>query len=255
MSRDPQAPEYAGGTLKTNVANALDFMTKTVPGFAEHVRGASVLDFGCGLGHQAAAVAQRGAGRVVGFDVPRDYLLSGWQRIRALGLPNLSLTTTLPDEPFDVVFSCSSFEHFADPEAMLGIMKGRVRPGGKLIISFAEPWLSPRGSHMDGFTRVPWVNILFDEATVLRVRGRYYSDGATRYEDIVGGLNRMTVSRFETIIRRSGMNVDGLWLTPVKGLPLVTRVPLLRELLTSAASCVLSPCDASSARAAEAADS
>ena len=94
---------------------------------------------------------------------------------------------------------------------------------------------------MNGFTRVPWVNILFDEATVMRVRAQYYDDGATHYEEISGGLNRMTVARFERIIRNSGMRIDGLWLRPVRGLPFVTRVPLVKELLTSAASCVLSP--------------
>jgi hypothetical protein len=53
------------------------------------------------------------------------------------------------------------------------------------------------------------------------------------------GLNRMTIARFERLIRASGMTVESLNLFPVKGLPLVSKVPVLREFLTGAASCVL----------------
>ena len=38
---------------------------------------------------------------------------------------------------------------------MLQAMKDRVRPGGKLVISFADPWYGPYGHHMDGITRLP----------------------------------------------------------------------------------------------------
>ena len=92
---------------------------------------------------------------------------------------------------------------------------------------------------MDGFTRVPWVNLLFPEQIVLRVRSRYRTDGALRYEDIEGGLNRMTVARFERLINESNMAVIDMRLFAVKGLPIVTSLPVFRELLTSAASCIL----------------
>lgn len=118
-------------------------------------------------------------------------------------------------------------------------MRNLVKPGGKVIITFAEPWFSPRGHHMDGFTRLPWVNLLFPEGDVMAVRSLYRDDGATRYEDVEGGLNRMTVGRFERLMSRSGMQVESLRLFSVKGLPIVTRVPVLRELLTAACSVVL----------------
>jgi hypothetical protein len=118
-------------------------------------------------------------------------------------------------------------------------MRHYTKPGGKVVVSFAEPWYSPRGSHMGGFTRIPWVNLLFAEKTVMRVRARYKSDGATRYEEVEGGLNRMTVARFERIMRNSGMQFHGVRLMPVKKLPLVSHIPVARELLTAAASCVL----------------
>jgi SAM-dependent methyltransferase len=235
--RPIEEDDYAGGTAKANIDNCLDFMIKTVPDFIELTEGKSVLDLGCGFGQQAAALARRGS-RVTGLDLPRDIFRAKWAELTN-AYPTLRLTTEVPSELFDVAYSCSAFEHFSDPAHILQLMKERVRPGGKVIITFAEPWLSPRGHHMDGFTKLPWVNLLFPERDVLAVRSLYRSDGATRYEEVEGGLNRMTVARFERLMRESGMSVESLRLYSVKGLPAVTKIPVLRELLTAACSAVL----------------
>ena len=239
LSRDVNQPEFEGGTARTNVDNALSFLIKTVPGFADLIRNRDVLDFGCGYGIQAIAMVKAEAHHVVGIDLPRQTLEDRWKTHQALGLPNLELTTDVGARKFDVVVSCSSFEHFSDPADILRRMREFAKPGGLVVVSFAEPWLSPRGSHCDGFTRLPWVNVLFPEASVMKVRSRYKNDGATRYEDIEGGLNRMTVAKFERLMRNSGMNVRELHLFSTKGLPVVTKVPVVREFLTSAASCIL----------------
>jgi ubiquinone/menaquinone biosynthesis C-methylase UbiE len=142
-------------------------------------------------------------------------------------------------EKFDVVLCCSSFEHFADPAKELATMKLMIHPRGKILLTFAEPWLSPRGSHMDNFCRVPYINVLFSEKTVMSVRSRFKDDGATRYEDIVSGLNRMTLAKFERIIRNSGLKVEHQNFFATKNLPLVKHIPLMREFLVSAVTCIL----------------
>jgi hypothetical protein len=55
-----------------------------------------------------------------------------------------------------------------------------------------------------------------------------------------GAVNRMTVARFERIIKASGMRIEYLRHYATRGLPLVTHIPVVRELLTSACTCVLS---------------
>lgn len=140
---------------------------------------------------------------------------------------------------FDVAVSCSSFEHFSDPEHILRQMIDSVKPGGIIIVSFAEPWYSPHGSHMNFFTKVPWVNLLFSEKAVMQVRSRFRNDGAVRYEDVEGGLNRMSLAKFEKIIRNSGMKIEFLDYYAVKRIPLVKKVPVIRELLVASAACVL----------------
>jgi SAM-dependent methyltransferase len=141
---------------------------------------------------------------------------------------------------FDVVYSCSSFEHFSDPEAILRLMCDRVKPGGKVVITFAEPWYSNNGAHTGGYCRIPWANLLFSERTIMAVRSRYRSDGARRFEDVEGGLNRMTVAKFERLIKDTGLRVDWVKMWATRGVPpFVSHIPAIRELLTSACSCVL----------------
>ena len=49
----------------------------------------------------------------------------------------------------------------------------------------------------------------------------------------------MTLAKFERIIGESGLIVEEMHYHAVKGLPGVTRIPTVRELLTSAVSCLL----------------
>jgi SAM-dependent methyltransferase len=231
LSRAPGSADYPGGTQRNVGDHALDFVLRTVPSFLEMIRGKRVLDYGCGLGDQALAIKRAGAKSVVGYDPFPKFQLAEH---------GVEFTSEMPRGTFDVVLSCSAFEHFANPERELQTMCKLT--GGCLIITWAEPWYSHSGSHMNFFTRVPWVNLLFPEQSVILVRSLYRDDGATSYETcgLGGAVNRMTVARFERIVRASGMRIDLLRHDATRGLPLVTRVPVLRELLTSACVCILS---------------
>jgi 2-polyprenyl-3-methyl-5-hydroxy-6-metoxy-1,4-benzoquinol methylase len=241
LCRDPEAADYPGGTLKRNVDDALEFLEKTVPDFRSLIAG-KVLDFGCGWGHQAVAMAKTGAAQeVVGLDIQ-------WHdRARQLAAEHNCadrvrfLHSLEPSElgAFDMVLSCSSMEHFADPAGMVELMRQAVKPGGIVVISFAEPWFGPRGSHFDAFSRLPWVNLLFSEKTVMRVRSHFRSDGATHYEEIQGGLNRMSIAKFERIIRNSGLKCEFFRVYIAKSIPLLHHIPLAREVFASAAACIL----------------
>jgi SAM-dependent methyltransferase len=137
------------------------------------------------------------------------------------------------------VISLNSFEHFPDPGDALAEMTSLLRPGGLLLITFGPPWFAPYGSHMHFFTRVPWVNLLFSEAVVMQVRQRYRPDGALRYEDVESGLNKMTVRRFEELVERSGLTLEHRAYRGIRGLNLLTRIPVLRELCTTNVAVIL----------------
>ena len=113
------------------------------------------------------------------------------------------------------------------------MMASALAPGGRILIVFGPPWFAPYGSHMQFFTPLPWVNLLFGERTVMRVRSRYKKDGARRYEEVEGGLNRMSLSKLEGILDRSGLVVVWSHYRAVKGIRWLVRIPILRELFTS----------------------
>jgi SAM-dependent methyltransferase len=244
LSRDPNAPDYPITTTEYTLDNALDFARKTIPGFPSRVRNRAVLDYGCGPGWQAVAMhRQCGSRHGVGLDINQEWLAHGRELAERERCDDaVTFTDVVPSDSqgiLDVVLSLNSFEHFNDPAKQLARMRGLARPGGFVVISFAEPWYSHSGSHMNFFTKVPWVNILFSEQTVLRVRERFRSDGAMRYEEVEGGLNRVTLRKFEEIIRASGLRVVYLKYHTTRGLPLVDKLPVVREFLVATATCIL----------------
>jgi 2-polyprenyl-3-methyl-5-hydroxy-6-metoxy-1,4-benzoquinol methylase len=240
LCRDPNGSDYRGGTVNTSVETALDFLKKTVPNFQSYLKG-KVLDFGCGWGNQSVAMGKAGAGEVVGLDIrlhdfARTLAIDHDCSDRVRFVDHLELEEL---QSFDMVLSCSAMEHYADPAGMLDLMKRALKPGGVIIISFAEPWYGPRGSHFDAFSRLPWVNLLFSEKTILRVRTHFRRDGAQRFEDVEGGLNRMSVAKFERIIGASGLEREFFRVYVTKNMPLLGHIPVARELFASAVTCVL----------------
>jgi len=211
---------------------------------AELLRGKRVADFGCGWGRQSVALVKQYGCRVTGIDTnPRAMEIS-----RALAAEN-GLTSSQIDfaegcgpehqGAFDVVISQNSMEHFGDPAMIVGLMAGLLKPDGRLLITFGPPWFAPFGSHMRYFCKMPWVNLLFSEETVMRVRRRYRDDGATKYGEIESGLNQMSLGKFERIIRASGLRIEHSHNTPVSGAGLLARLPVLRELFTNHVSVTL----------------
>ncbi|HKP88238.1 MAG TPA: class I SAM-dependent methyltransferase [Blastocatellia bacterium] len=244
---DPNRKESLGATHHYTIENALDFPLKMVPDLISRIQGQNILDYGCGPGWQAVIMAQKGAESVTGIDIVKSWV------DHANGLASQYCCTEKArflhaDEfwaekqnlnRFDLTFSCGSFEHFSEPEKELERMKQVTRDGGSILITFAEPWLSPHGAHMYGMIDIPYINILVPERVVMSLRSRYKDDGAKHYEEIQGGLNKMTLKKFERIIRNSGLKVDYLRYTPTKNLPLVDKIPFVREFLVSAVTCLL----------------
>lgn len=243
LSRHEAAPDNAAEGVASSVDTALALLIAAFPNFIELIADRNVLDFGCGQGYQAVAMHLEGARRVVGTDVRSSVLEHGRALASASRVKNrVTFAERIAPEDegrFDVVVSLNSMEHFTDPRTALTLMVRALRPGGSLLLTFSPPWYAPYGSHMHFFTRVPWVHLIFDESTVMRVRRRFRDDGATCYEEVDGGLNMMSRRRFEMLIRETGLIVRSARHDAVKGLPLVTAIPLVNELFTNRISCIL----------------
>jgi len=202
----------------------------------DDVQGKKVIDFGCGDGHEAVEIAQRGASHVLGVDLSQECLARAWRNAELAGVQDrIAFATAVADESADVVVSLDSFEHFADPQAILDQMNRLLVPGGAVVISFGPPWYHPYGGHL--FSVFPWAHLVFSERALVQWRSDHRHDGKNSFAE--AGLNRMTIRRFVRLVNRSQFRIEYLELVPIRHTkPLHNR--LTRECFTSVVRCKLS---------------
>lgn len=227
-------PQRAPEGLRPDPDAAVRKFEAIVPGIVGLMQGARVLDFGCGSGALAVGLAREGCD-VVGLDIQEGLLKQG----RSLaGKTHVLFTDRLDRRKFDWIISVNSMEHFSKPLAVLRQMSVALAPAGRIVITFCPTWLAPYGAHMHFFTNVPWVHLFFPERAVLAVRARFVNDGAMRYEDVTGGLNRMTVQRFFRLVPKAGQTVLASRVDSVRGLHVI-QLPLLGELFANRVTAML----------------
>lgn len=204
--------------------------------FFDKVKDKVVVEFGCGEGMDAIEIARNGARRVIGLDIREEVLELARKNAQAAGLSDICSFSTTADEPADIVVSVDAFEHFGDPAGILRIMSGLLKPTGEVLVSFGPTWYHPLGGHL--FSVFPWAHLLFSEKALIRWRATFRDDGATRFGEVAGGLNQMTIAKFEALIASSPFRVAYLDLIPIGKLrPLHNR--WTREFTTAVVRCGL----------------
>ena len=190
--------------------------------FLGTISGKTVIDFGCGGGSEVVELARLGASRVIGIDIREDLLQLARQRAHAAGLSKICHFATSTNELAHVVVSIDAFEHFGDPLAVLHTIDTLLYPRGEVIASFGPTWYHPRGEHL--FSVFPWAHLLLSEKALIRWRSDFKTDGATRFSEVAGGLNQMTIRRFKNLIQNSPFKLAALELVPIRKLqPLHNR--------------------------------
>jgi len=207
------------------------------PDIWDRIQGKTVIDFGCGPGAEAIEMALKGARHVYGIDISDRWLEVAREQARQSGCQNVTFAKTA-SEPADVIVSLDAFEHFQDPGAILQVMSGMLKPDGVLLASFGPTWYHPLGGHL--FSVFPWAHLVFSEAALCRWRSRFKSDGAKRFGEVEGGLNQMTISRFERLVAESPFTLESLEAVPVRKLEKLHN-RLTREFLTAVVRCRLRP--------------
>lgn len=200
------------------------------------VQGRTVIDFGCGEGREVLELAASGAGRVIGIDVQTHLIERARRLAREARLDGVCEFVTSTNARADVIVSVDGFEHFNDPEAVLHTMDRLLAPGGEILVSFGPTWYHPYGGHL--FSFYPWIHLLFSERALIRWRSDIRSDGATRFSEVVGGLNQMTIGRFERIIARSPFRFASFETIPIRRLKRLHN-RLTREFTSAAVRCRL----------------
>ncbi len=177
------------------------------------LQGKTVIDFGCGKGNEAIEMVRRGAARVIGLDIREDHLEIARRSAEAAGVSDRCVFATSTTEPVEMITTIDAFEHFGEPEKILALMGSLLGPGGELIFSFGPTWYHPLGGHL--FSVFPWAHVVCTEAALVRWRSDFRSDGATRFGEVTGGLNQMTIGRFERLVTGSGFRLESLECVPI----------------------------------------
>ncbi len=180
------------------------------------VHGKTVIDFGCGEGREAIELAQHGAKCVIGLDIREDLLERARQNAIAAEVASICRFGSSAEEKADIILSLDSFEHFADPAGILKTMADLLRPGGEVLVSFGPTWYHPLGGHL--FSVFPWAHLIFSERALIRWRADFKSDGATCFHEVAGGLNQMTIKRFENLVAESPLRPVKIETVPIRKL-------------------------------------
>jgi 2-polyprenyl-3-methyl-5-hydroxy-6-metoxy-1,4-benzoquinol methylase len=229
----PASPDFRGENVYQGKSKlALLFGENFLGG----ISGKTVIDFGCGEGDDAVEMARRGARRVIGLEIREDLLQIARKKALAAGVPEICFFASSTNELAETVISLDAFEHFADPAEILRIMNALLQPAGEVFISFGPPWYHPLGGHL--FSVFPWAHLIFSEKALIRWRSTFKTDGATRFSEVAGGLNQMTIKRFTGLIEGSDFELASLELVPLRKLQLFHN-RLTREFTTAIVRCRL----------------
>lgn len=209
------------------------------PQIWDAIKDKSVIDFGCGSGADAVEVAKRGAKSVVGLDIRESLLSEARENAQRAGVAARCLFVTETREKVDVILSVDAFEHFAQPGEALAAMRGLVKDEGCVIAAFGPTWYHPLGGHL--FSVFPWAHLIFTERALIRWRSDFKTDKATRFNEVEGGLNQMTIRRFQKLVAESGFRLAEFEAVPIRKLRPVAN-SLTREFTTAIVRCKLAPC-------------
>src|SRR5699024_6100582 len=176
----------------------------------------TIIDFGCGDGLEAVALARRVPDcRDIGLDIQPKMLDRARSRARTLGVADRCRFAQSTEERAAVIVSIDAFEHFGNPGAILRMMSDRLKPDGEVMVSFGPTWLHPFGGHL--FSFFPWAHLIFSERALIRWRAQCRSDGAQRFSEVEGGLNQILISDFERLVEQSPFALA--WLETVSTRP------------------------------------
>lgn len=183
-------------TLREGDANYNDLleqpaMAKLLPDLS----GKSVLDLGCGYGHNCKEFINRGAGRAVGIDISEKMLEvalkgSADEKIQYI---NMSMTDIdVLDETFDLIYSSLAFHYIEDFEAFSQALYSKLNSGGRLLFSQEHPIITATVDGKGHFNKdengkkISYTFSNYNEPGIRKTH--WYVDGVIKYHRTFGGI-------------------------------------------------------------------
>lgn len=180
---------------KPGRVNMAQSVARTIAAHIPEAGGGNALEFGCGTGLVTAMLAPQCA-RVVAMDSSEGMLQVLKGKIDELSLTNVEtlegdLSKTLPEGPFDLIFSSMTLHHIEDVQGLASRLNGILKPGGQIALADLEaedgsfhgdmPGIAHHGFKRDVLTgwleAAGFENIRFEHAYTMNKAG---DDGVER---------------------------------------------------------------------------
>lgn len=214
--------------LRDNAVNYNDLleqpaMAKMIPDLTDK----TVLDLGCGYGHNCIDFVNRGAEKVTGIDISKKMLSvakaeSAHEKIEYL---NMSMTdiSKLGDK-FDLIYSSLAFHYVKDFDTFAKDMYSILSDSGQLLFSQEHPIITATidgGGHFnkdENGNRVSYTFSNYNEPGERKVH--WYVDGVVKYHRTISGvINALAKAGF--IIEEICEPVPEDW--AIEKLPTITK--------------------------------
>ncbi len=177
------------------------------------LKGATVLDVGCGHGSMCIDIALSGAKKVVGLDINSRLIKFADENLRVnypelksiIEFKDIDLRDYRDDITFDYIVSKDTFEHIIGLEEMLSEMNKRLKQGGKIYIGFGPLYNSPFGDHRRTKTKIPWGHLIIPESIIIKMLNKHREDKISSIHDL--GLNKWALSNYKRLFESSTLSI------------------------------------------------
>lgn len=212
MSETDQTKEY----WQYEYDVATKYMIPLLEKWGAPVRGADVIDVGCGEGGGLCAMYDEGAASCCGFDIETGRV----EAAKALrGTREIALTIgdlykdDLPfaDRSYDLVVLHDVFEHLDHKDEMMRKLAGFAKPSGKIMITF-PPYYSAYGAHQQllnsHWPKIPFFHLI--PFALSKIVPNLKGEHPHIIEEIQKlGKLKMGMKKFERIAADNGLAIAG----------------------------------------------
>ncbi len=169
------------------------------------MNGKSVLDLGCGYGHNCLDFVGRGAEKVVGIDISEKMLAVAKEEAAHSKITYLNMSMTdisKLNEKFDIIYSSLAFHYVKDFDAFAKEMFSVLNNGGCLLFSQEHPIITATVDGNGHFNkdengkRVSYTFSNYNEQGERKIH--WYVEGVVKYHRTFSGIiNALTKAGFK----------------------------------------------------------
>ena len=237
------------------------FTTKkyVIPFISSHVSldsNTRILEIGCGEGGNMKPFLEKGC-EVYGVDINekqidraaeylQDHIGSGQSKVLASDIYKVDVHEL---GTFDLIIMRDVIEHIFDQEKFMGFLPVLLKPGGKVFFGF-PPWYMPFGGHQQIcknklLAKLPYYHLL--PAGIYRSVLQSFKESPGTVKELLNiKQTGISIERFNRILKKEEYLVDKVLfylinpnyevkfkLKPRRQLPILDKIPFLRNFYTS----------------------